>query len=64
MQEEIYSAIAIIIIVVGCVWGWWFENGPDNYQRNEKKEGEKSDEEVQIQNSMEQTGNADHCGND
>ena len=29
MLDKIFGIIAIIIVVVGCIWGWWYENGPE-----------------------------------
>lgn len=28
-METIYSILAILVCVVGVVWGWWYENGPE-----------------------------------
>lgn len=27
MLEKIFEIIAIVIVIVGCIWGWWYENG-------------------------------------
>lgn len=40
-MEIIYGTIAVLICVVGCIWGWWFENGPvkeDKDQENSETE--------------------------
>lgn len=28
MQDNIFVVIAIVIVAVACVLGWWMENGP------------------------------------
>ena len=41
-METIYSILAILVCVVGVVWGWWYENGPErkNVKPVPKKAGE------------------------
>ena len=57
MQEKIFSAIAIAIVVIGCVWGWWIENGPqkDNHISDRIEQQEipvENPEEMKTQNNM------------
>lgn len=46
MQEKIYGIIAIMICVVACVWGWWFENGPVKEEKKSKAEKGRKEKEV------------------
>ena len=38
MQDIIFKVMAVAIVLGGCVWGWWTENGPDKKDKKEAME--------------------------
>lgn len=42
MQDTIISIMAVLVIIAGCVVGWWIENGPDKgTKKDDVNSGEK-----------------------
>lgn len=43
MFEKIVAVICILICLVGVIWGWWIENGPEKGNDTEKRQKDKTE---------------------
>lgn len=62
MQDIIFKVMAVAIVLGGCVWGWWTENGPDKKDKKEAMEFKNAEKKTAffedgLENVLETGGN-------